>query len=406
MVDFVFSDVVDVNRLQRLQASFAEATELGAIAVDARGVPVTATSHFTEFCKRMRADPIHSRLCRLCDAHGSCQAVINGRPYVYKCHAGLADISVALQVGQVYLGAVLCGQVRLIDRQLDPIWQVSSDEPWQSDRSLAELYEDIPGVRFSKLMGAADALYELSREISERPLAERPASSPPSTSREAAHMANIQLGISLVVRACLAGELPEAMDATTDVMDAIWRIPTSKDQITATRNLQDRLLALIAELASGEVAGHSKVVLEHRAAVAARGSQRYTEQLFVERLVDAVVTAVEASHSPVRVTLRTLANKMTRQWDSELTLEKAAEWLAVSPSYLSRSFKAQFGETFAAFRVRRRIARAKLLLAYTTTPIGQIASQAGFNRAGYFAKVFRAATGVTPMAFRAAVSSR
>ena len=107
--------LVDLDQLQRLQDQFSEATDLAIIAVDYRGTPVTEAHGFTPFCQLMRMDPARRKLCYSCDAHGGLQAAIEGRPHIYRCHAGLVDFSVPITVGNQYVGAILCGQVQLGD---------------------------------------------------------------------------------------------------------------------------------------------------------------------------------------------------------------------------------------------------------------------------------------------------
>ncbi|MGB4891959.1 MAG: PocR ligand-binding domain-containing protein, partial [Propionicimonas sp.] len=82
------TNLVDLDQLQRVQDQFSEATDLAIIAVDYRGNPVTQSHGFTPFCALMRMDPARRRLCHSCDAHGGLQAAIEGRPHIYRCHAG------------------------------------------------------------------------------------------------------------------------------------------------------------------------------------------------------------------------------------------------------------------------------------------------------------------------------
>lgn len=121
-------NLVDLDQLQRLQDQFSEATDLAIIAVDLKGTPVTVAHGFTPFCALMRMDPARRRLCYSCDAHGGLQAAIEGRPHIYRCHAGLVDFSVPITVGNQYVGAILCGQVQLAERNADPDFVLSGDD--------------------------------------------------------------------------------------------------------------------------------------------------------------------------------------------------------------------------------------------------------------------------------------
>ncbi|MCF0247644.1 MAG: PocR ligand-binding domain-containing protein, partial [Synergistes sp.] len=50
------ADVINIDVLQSIQDVFAEATGIAFVSVDYRGHPITRTSGFTDFCKKMRAN--------------------------------------------------------------------------------------------------------------------------------------------------------------------------------------------------------------------------------------------------------------------------------------------------------------------------------------------------------------
>jgi two-component system response regulator YesN len=72
----------------------------------------------------------------------------------------------------------------------------------------------------------------------------------------------------------------------------------------------------------------------------------------------------------------------------------------VSKSYLSRIFKADTGIPLWDFLNRYRIQKAKELLLLTDKSITAIAADVGYEDVGYFGRVFRDITGVSPRAFR------
>ena len=79
--------------------------------------------------------------------------------------------------------------------------------------------------------------------------------------------------------------------------------------------------------------------------------------------------------------------------------ELAAE-LGVSRATLSRLFSTEMDSTPSKEFLRQRLARAKVLLATTDSPIKTIASECGFCDFSHLANVFRRGTGITPRAFR------
>jgi len=83
-----------------------------------------------------------------------------------------------------------------------------------------------------------------------------------------------------------------------------------------------------------------------------------------------------------------------------VTLEDLARVAAVSPSHLIRLFKRQMDTTPHDYLLRRRITRAKALLAETTLTSAAIAAQVGFNSESSFSYRFSRMVGQGPRAYR------
>ena len=73
---------------------------------------------------------------------------------------------------------------------------------------------------------------------------------------------------------------------------------------------------------------------------------------------------------------------------------------AISPSHLIRLFKKQLDTTPHDYLLRRRITRAKELLAETTLTSATIAAQVGFNSESNFSYRFSKMVGQSPRAYR------
>jgi len=84
----------------------------------------------------------------------------------------------------------------------------------------------------------------------------------------------------------------------------------------------------------------------------------------------------------------------------DLTLDRIAEALAMSPGHFAHTFKTTTGLAPHHYVVVRRIDRAKALLRNTELPIAEIAHRIGFPNPSYFSFVFHRTTGVTPRRFR------
>jgi len=89
-----------------------------------------------------------------------------------------------------------------------------------------------------------------------------------------------------------------------------------------------------------------------------------------------------------------------------LNLSRFAAELGFSERQVSRLVRARLGCSFGAHIATLRLARAQLLLAESDLPVIEVAAEAGFGSLGHFNQRFRANTGRTPSAFRAAMCVR
>jgi AraC family transcriptional regulator, transcriptional activator of pobA len=80
-----------------------------------------------------------------------------------------------------------------------------------------------------------------------------------------------------------------------------------------------------------------------------------------------------------------------------------AEALSVTPTHLNRVTRAATGDTASHLILNRTIREARRNLVYTNLPVSAIAYALGFDDPAYFSRVYAAATGLSPRAFRAQV---
>lgn len=105
-------DVIDIEILQKFQDNFAFGMNIASVTVDIKGNPVTKESSYTSFCR----DFTHSTTtgddrCAQSHRKGGEEATRTGRPYIYKCHAGLIDFAAPIMVEGQQIGTILGGQI-------------------------------------------------------------------------------------------------------------------------------------------------------------------------------------------------------------------------------------------------------------------------------------------------------
>ncbi|MCR8634714.1 response regulator [Paenibacillus radicis (ex Xue et al. 2023)] len=87
-------------------------------------------------------------------------------------------------------------------------------------------------------------------------------------------------------------------------------------------------------------------------------------------------------------------------FEEELSLDMVAGKLGVTPTYFSHYFKKKTNETFVQYRMRKRIDKAKQLLAIPHYKIIDIVTEVGYESYPHFSRVFKKATGYSPTEYR------
>ena len=91
---------------------------------------------------------------------------------------------------------------------------------------------------------------------------------------------------------------------------------------------------------------------------------------------------------------------ISRHYDEDISTSTIAQALHYNPDYLARAFRQAAGYTITHAIHKRRIRDAKALLIQNYMNIEEIAAASGYREAGYFRKVFKSLTGMTPHRFR------
>ncbi len=91
---------------------------------------------------------------------------------------------------------------------------------------------------------------------------------------------------------------------------------------------------------------------------------------------------------------------MENNFEQEITLEILAKQFFVSKYEISRMFTKNVGISFVEYLTRIRIENSKKLLQDTSLSITRISEMAGFHSSSNFARVFKKATGISPVQYR------
>lgn len=89
-----------------------------------------------------------------------------------------------------------------------------------------------------------------------------------------------------------------------------------------------------------------------------------------------------------------------REHSRDASLERAAERVHLSPSYLSRNFKEKSGESFTHTALRIRMEKAKTMLADPSYKSYDVAYFVGYENPKNFSRAFKAYYGMAPNEYR------
>lgn len=128
--------------------------------------------------------------------------------------------------------------------------------------------------------------------------------------------------------------------------------------------------------------------------------QERQRQEVMEKLVDPKLLETGQDEAKYGRTVKDAIAYVDHYLHEPIGMKQVAEHLHLNASYFSVLFKEQTGITFSDYLTRRRLQRAKELLATTGLPIGDIAEKVGYQSAKYFIKVFKANESVSPSHYR------
>lgn len=93
-------------------------------------------------------------------------------------------------------------------------------------------------------------------------------------------------------------------------------------------------------------------------------------------------------------------------YSEAISLQSVAQAVFLSPTYFSRVFRRETGETFKAYLNTVRVEQSKRLLTDQSIRLVDVALMSGFESQSYYTKVFKKKTGLSPLQYREKICSR
>ena len=123
-------------------------------------------------------------------------------------------------------------------------------------------------------------------------------------------------------------------------------------------------------------------------------------ELFLDEILAWIQTQSEEKAGYSRIVQGAIDYVAQHFGEKDLSVAQIADCLHFSPAYLNVLFKQEMKMTIKQYLSAYRLERAKLMLEKDFYKVTEIAEKCGYANANYFAKVFREATGMTPMEYR------
>lgn len=160
-------DVIDINILQKFLDNFAVSMNLASVAVDIDGNPITKPSSYTRFCMNFtHSTKTGDDRCAESHRKGGEEAARTGKPYIYKCHAGLIDFAAPIMVDGIQIGTILGGQVLTSKLSDDEVRKTAREIGVDEDKYL-DAANEVNISAEKNIKSAAEVLFIVANSLSQ-----------------------------------------------------------------------------------------------------------------------------------------------------------------------------------------------------------------------------------------------
>ncbi len=128
----------------------------------------------------------------------------------------------------------------------------------------------------------------------------------------------------------------------------------------------------------------------------------------LDQLIDAALKENDlyCSNENIKKTVNSIKRYISENYFEDLSLTSLARQFLVDRSYLSKVFKHETSENLMLYIARKRIDKAKELIAENSATLTDISSLVGYDDYAYFNRVFRKITGKSPRDYKAILQEK
>lgn len=121
---------------------------------------------------------------------------------------------------------------------------------------------------------------------------------------------------------------------------------------------------------------------------------------FLFEMLQNIEQSLKQARKHTNQLIRNATSYIALHLSEDLSLESIADAVNANPSYLSRIFSKECGETITEYITRVRIEKAKELLRSSDYFVYQVSEATGFNDPAYFSTIFKKYTGMSPKEYK------
>lgn len=211
---------------------------------------------------------------------------------------------------------------------------------------------------------------------------------------------------------CIASLIPHAEPNNPIVLQQNGKIENIRIHVPSEHSLAQSLLPELRDSAfekfdlyeTGWQMPLNGQVREVACSIWANDFQGATRRLWLTGKIYELLALVMVQRAPQSLTDRA-CEKIMQHPNQTWTISRLAKELATNECYLKQAFRDEYDMGVASWIQTYRVELAKKRLADSNDSITQIALDLGYQSSGYFSKVFKQYTHVTPKQFRQAQSS-
>lgn len=163
---YALTDILDLDDLQELQDSFAQASHVASSIADVYGNPITRPSNFTEVCSLIRQTPKGLANCIRSGRTLGEIALKTQRPYCHHCQSiGFVDAAAPIVIEDVHVANWLIGQNSI--GKVDEKRVLAYAEEIDADKDqMLEAFRRIPRTSDEQFREKLDFLWLMANRIS------------------------------------------------------------------------------------------------------------------------------------------------------------------------------------------------------------------------------------------------